>query len=448
MADTVTMPKLGFDMAEGTLVRWVKNQGESINKGDVLAEIETDKATVEVESGFSGLIYKTLVDQGTVVPVGKPIAIIAAPDEKVEETPQAGPGSAVEKESLAKPESAQAGQTPSVAEETQTPAIPATAAASEPAFLRASPLAKKMAIEQGIDLRKLIGSGPEGRIVRKDVEAILAAPKTAVIPPPVTQVASATAAPTPMPIAAGKASVFVPPAAWAPGEIPADQTIPLARLRTAIGRRMTEAKQQIPHFYVTHDYDVAELMRLRTEINQLVPEDQKISINDFIIKAVALCLRQFPNLNTSLAGKDIIRHGHVNVGVAVSVEGGLLTIVCKDADTKPLRLISSEMRGMIGRARQSKVRTEDIEGSTFSISNMGMYNVENFTAIINPPEVAILAVGAVRQTPVIVDGEIRAGTRMKATISADHRATDGAEAAQFMQLLASYLEEPMKLLVY
>ncbi len=449
MADTVTMPKLGFDMAEGTLVRWVKTQGEPINKGDVLAEIETDKATVEVESGFSGLVYKTLVDQGTVVPVGTPIAIIAAPDEKVAETPQASPAPVAKPavNPAANPASnpvTEPMKASSSAEDIQTPA-PVTTITTEAAFLRASPLAKKMAIEQGIDLRKLSGSGPEGRIVRKDVEAILAAAKTVAIPPVEAQNTPVTSTPTQAPLTP---KVTLPPAAWAPGEIPADQTIPLARLRTTIGRRMTESKQQIPHFYVTHDYDVAELMRLRNEVNQLLPEDQKISINDFIIKAVALCLRQFPNLNTSLAGKDIIRHGHVNVGVAVSVEGGLLTIVSKDADSKPLRLISGEMRAMIARARQSKVRTDDIEGSTFSISNMGMYNVENFTAIINPPEVAILAVGAVRQTPVIVDGEIRVGTRMKATISADHRATDGAEAAQFMQLLSTYLEEPMKLLVY
>ncbi|MDR3572712.1 MAG: dihydrolipoamide acetyltransferase family protein [Anaerolineaceae bacterium] len=443
MADTVTMPKLGFDMAEGTLVRWVKTQGETINKGDVLAEIETDKATVEVESGFSGLVYKTLVDQGTVVPVGSPIAIIAAPDEKVVETVQAAPKNTAEKTGPVKP-SEQTGQATTTAGIAQAPAAPITA--SEPTFFRASPLAKKMAVEQGIDLRKLSGSGPDGRIVRKDVEAILAAAKTAAAPAAVVEAVPVVQ--TPAAPAAVLPGVSLQPAAWVPGEIPADETIPLPRLRTAIGRRMTESKQQIPHFYVTHDYDVAELMHLRTEINQLLPEGQKISINDFIIKAVALCLRQFPNLNTSLAGKDIIRHGHVNVGVAVSVEGGLLTIVCKDAVTKPLRLISSEMKAMIGRARQSKVRPEDIEGSTFSISNMGMYDVENFTAIINPPEVAILAVGAVRQTPVIVDGEIRVGTRMKATISADHRATDGAEAAQFMQLLAAYLEEPMKLLVY
>ncbi|HMD87516.1 MAG TPA: dihydrolipoamide acetyltransferase family protein, partial [Anaerolineaceae bacterium] len=409
------------------------------NKGDVLAEIETDKATVEVESGFSGFVYKTLVDQGTVVPVGTPIAIIAAPNEKVTDIPETGPS--VIGEAVSSSKSAE--QAPAVTEVIQTPApVPP---AIEHTFLRASPLAKKMAIEQGIDLRSVTGSGPEGRIVRKDVEAILAVEKTSSMTPTIVQPAPVLSKQSPVAVTPG---TVIPPAAWVPGEIPADQTIPLARLRTTIGRRMTESKQQIPHFYVTHDYDVAELMRLRNESNKILPEDQKISINDFIVKAVALCLRQFPNLNTSLSGKDIIRHGHVNVGVAVSVEGGLLTIVCKDADTKPLRLISNEMRAMIGRARQSKVRTEDIEGSTFSISNMGMYNVENFAAIINPPEVAILAVGAVRQTPVVVDGEIQVGTRMKATISADHRATDGAEAAQFMQFLSTFLEEPMKLLVY
>lgn len=266
MADTVTMPKLGFDMAEGTLVRWVKNQGELINKGDVLAEIETDKATVEVESSFSGLIYKTLVDQGTVVPVGTPIAIIAQPGEKVAETPEVSTASTVEKKSTEEPVVVQAEQASSNAGVVKTSAPP-TPITSEPTFLRASPLAKKMAIEQGIDLRKLQGSGPEGRIVRKDVEAILATAKTIAAQPVTDQSPAVSKTTTP---------AAVTPAMWVPGEIPADETIPLTRLRTAIGRRMTESKQQIPHFYVTHDYDVAEMMRLRNEINQLMPQDQKI----------------------------------------------------------------------------------------------------------------------------------------------------------------------------
>ncbi len=231
------------------------------------------------------------------------------------------------------------------------------------------------------------------------------------------------------------------------GEIPADQRIPVDRLRGAIGRRMTESKQQLPHFYVTHEYDMAAVMEMRKQANELLPDDQKLSVNDFIVKAVALTLRQFPNVNASLVGNEIVRHGHVNVGVAVALENGLMTVVSKDADRKPLRLISQEVKDMVARARAGKVRTDDIEGSTFSISNLGMFDVEHFVAIINPPEAAILAVGSVKQVPVVVNGELQVGTRMRATISADHRVTDGAEAAQFMQRLAAYLEKPLGLML-
>jgi pyruvate dehydrogenase E2 component (dihydrolipoamide acetyltransferase) len=231
------------------------------------------------------------------------------------------------------------------------------------------------------------------------------------------------------------------------GEIPADQQIPLDRLRAAIGRRMTESKQQIPHFYITHEYDMSAVMDIRKQANELLPEAQKLSVNDFIVKATALALRDFPNLNASLAGSDIVRHGHVNVGVAVAVEAGLLTVVCTDTDRKPLRVISQEIKDMVARARVGKVRPGDIEGSTFSISNLGMFDVEHFVAIINPPEAAILAVGSAKQVPVVVNGELKVGMRMRATISADHRVTDGAEAAQFMQRLAVYLEKPVGLLL-
>ena len=220
-----------------------------------------------------------------------------------------------------------------------------------------------------------------------------------------------------------------------------------SRLRAAIGRRMTESKQQLPHFYVTHEYDMAAVMDVRKQVNELLPDAQKLSVNDFIVKAVALALRHFPNLNASLAGNEIIRHGHVNVGVAVAVEGGLLTVVCADTDRKPLRVISQEIKDMVARARIGKVRPDDIEGSTFSISNLGMFDVEHFIAIINPPEAAILAVGSAKQVPVVVNGELKVGMRMRATISADHRVTDGAEAAQFMQRLAVYLEKPIGLLL-
>ena len=232
------------------------------------------------------------------------------------------------------------------------------------------------------------------------------------------------------------------------GEAPADEHLPVDRLRSAIGRKMVESKQQVPHFYVSHEYDVDALMALRKQVNELLPEDQKISVHDFIVKAVALCLRRFPNLNASFAGNEIVRHGHVNIGTAVAIEGGVMTVVCKDSDFKPLRLISQEVRAMAGRARAGKIHPEDVEASTFSISNLGMYDVENFVAIITPPEAAILAVGSAKMVPVVgADGQIKAGMRMKATISADHRVTDGAEAAQFMKALAEYIEKPLVLVV-
>ena len=440
MADTVTMPKLGFDMAEGTLVRWVKLEGETVNKGDVLAEIETDKATVEVESTHSGTLLRLLIEQGSVVPVGTPIAMIGAPGEKVE---------AATKE----PESKPAAPAPAAAkgEPAVSPAAPAAVAPVPTGPVHASPIARRMAAENSVDLRTVQGSGPEGRIVRKDIEAALAelsarpAAVTAPLPPQVAPLKPAGPAPVPAP-PASQAPV-PPPLAFAPGEVPADQVVHLTKLKATVGRRTQEAKQTVPHFYVSHEYNMEGVMALRKQLNAVLPDDQKLSVNDFIVRAVALALRQFPNLNATLNGGEILRHGHVNVGNAVATEAGLLTVVCKDTDQKPMRLISSEVKTMANRARLGKVRPEDIEGSTFSISNLGMFDVENFQAIINPPEAAILAVASARQVPVVVNGELKVGTRMKATISVDHRVSDGAEAAQFMQALAVYLEEPYRLLM-
>jgi pyruvate dehydrogenase E2 component (dihydrolipoamide acetyltransferase) len=221
----------------------------------------------------------------------------------------------------------------------------------------------------------------------------------------------------------------------------------MSKLRQAIARRMLESKTTIPHFYLTHEYKVDALLELRTHFNMLVPELEKISVNDFIIKAVALSLRQFPNLNASLNGNLVVRHGQINIGVAVSIEGGLLTVVCNNADVKPVRQIASEVKAMAERARSGKVKPQDIEGSTFSISNLGMYEVENFIAILNPPEVAILAVGSAKEVPVVDGGVVKSGWRMKATISVDHRVSDGAEAARFMQVLGVFLEEPLQLII-
>jgi pyruvate dehydrogenase E2 component (dihydrolipoamide acetyltransferase) len=226
-----------------------------------------------------------------------------------------------------------------------------------------------------------------------------------------------------------------------------DETLQLSKLRQAIARRMAESKTSIPHFYVTHEYKVDALMDLRAQFNKLLPESEKISLNDFIVKAVALTLGQFPNLNASLNGNSVLHHGQINIGIAVSVEGGLLTIVSRQADQKPLRQISAEVKAMAARVREGKVKPDDIEGSTFSISNMGMYDVENFSAIINPPEAAIIAVGSARQVPVVEAGVLKVGWRMKATISVDHRVSDGVEAARFMQALAANLEEPLRLVL-
>ena len=436
MADTITMPKLGFDMAEGTLVRWVKLEGEMVKKGDVLAEIETDKATVEVESTYGGTLLRLLVEQGSVVPVGTPIAVIGAPGEKVEETAKAPEGQPT----------IPAGASPAA------PAVSSTAAAVVPAPtgpIHVSPIARRIAQENSLDLNTIRGSGPEGRIVRKDVEAALTAqaavPTPGPLPPPIEPTRPAPTAPV---SAAPAASAPVtPPLSFTPGEAPADQVVALTKLKATVGRRTQESKQTVPHFYVSHEYDMEGVMALRKQLNAVLPDDQKLSVNDFIVRAAALTLRQFPNLNATLSGNEIVRYGHINVGNAVATETGLLTVVCKDTDQKPLRLISTEVKTMAARARQGKVRPEDIEGSTFSISNLGMYDVENFQAIINPPEAAILAVASAHQVPVVVNGELKVGTRMKATISVDHRVSDGAEAARFMQALAVYLEEPYRLLM-
>jgi pyruvate dehydrogenase E2 component (dihydrolipoamide acetyltransferase) len=418
------MPKLGFDMAEGTLVRWVKAEGDTVNKGDILAEIETDKATVEVESVFSGVVFRHMVDEGSVVPVGASIALIAAPGE----TPETEDGKTVNDKQVV------AESKPSTAAVSQT--VPAVVPMADGARIKVSPLARRIAREEGLALESITGSGPGGRIVKKDIELAIAEVKSFRDAPAVTP-----AVPPAKPV------MDLPAEAWSANSAArTDEHIPLTKLRMAIARRMVESKQA-PHFYVTHEYDMAALMKLRKEVNEFLADDQKLSVNDLIVKAVALTLRQFPNLNATFSETEIVRHGSVNIGVAVALDSGLMTVVSRDADLKPLRVISAEIKNMAARARAGKVKPEDIEGSTFSISNLGMFDVENFAAIINSPEAGILAVSSVRQVPVVVDGAVVAGTRMKATLSADHRVTDGAEAALFMQKLALYLEKPVSLLV-
>jgi len=414
MAEIINMPKLGFDMAEGLLVRWVKQVGENINKGDILAEIETDKATVEVESHASGVVLQLIVDQGTMVPVNAPIAIVGAAGEKVD-APTAAPAP---QKAEAKAEAAP--QTAPTPAPTQQTSVPLTTGP-----VKASPLAKKVAKDNNVNLASLQGSGPNGRIVRKDVESALAGGTQSAVS------SKQTAQPT----------------YQLPITTPDDKVVATTKLRQAIGRRLVESKTTIPHFYVTHEYKMDALMDMRKQANAYLPDNEKLSVNDFILKAVALSLRQFPNLNATIKGNEIIQFGHVNVGVAVTVPGGLMTVVVKDTDQKMLRQISAEVKTMAGRAREGKVKPEDVDGSTFSTSNLGMYDVEDFIAIINPPEAAILAISSAREVPVVDNGQVKPGWRMKATISVDHRVSDGAEAAQFMQALAGFLENPVRMLV-
>ena len=420
MAETISMPKLGFDMAEGLLVRWVKQVGENINKGDVLAEIETDKATVEVESSASGVVLQLIVDRGTMVPVNAPIAIVGNAGEQVSSVEVSGVKSADEKP---------AAQTPPIADSVSSGSSSADSSSivhGQSSTLKASPLAKKIARDQKVDLSNIKGTGPGGRIVRKDIEAALVSGQ------PTTDNKPQTVVNRPL------STVIISQD---------DKVVATTKLRQAIGRRLVESKTTIPHFYVTHEFKMDALMNMRKQVNAYLPDNEKVSVNDFVLKGVALSLRQFPNLNATLKGTEIVQFGHVNVGVAVTVPGGLMTVVVKDTDQKTLRQISGEVKTMAARAREGKVKPEDVDGSTFSTSNLGMYDVEEFIAIVNPPEAGILAISSAREIPVVENGQIKAGWRMKATISVDHRISDGAEAAQFMQALAGFLENPVRMLV-
>jgi pyruvate dehydrogenase E2 component (dihydrolipoamide acetyltransferase) len=416
MAETISMPKLGFDMAEGLLVRWVKQVGENINKGDILAEIETDKATVEVESSASGVVLQLIVEQGTMVPVNAPIAVVGAAGEKISEQLSVSN----EKKAEVKADEKPAAQTAPAPAPVQQASAPLT---SGP--VKASPLAKKIAKDNNVNLANVQGTGPGGRVVRKDVEAALSSGQLSVSNKQSAQ-----------PITAYQLPISTE-----------DKVVATTKLRQAIGRRLVESKTTIPHFYVTHEYKMDALMDMRKQANAYLPDNEKLSVNDFILKAVALTLRQFPNLNATIKGTEVIQFGHVNVGVAVTVPGGLMTVVVKDTDQKTMRQISAEVKAMAGRAREGKVKPEDVDGSTFSTSNLGMYDVEEFIAIINPPEAAILAIASAREVPVVEGGQVKPGWRMKATISVDHRVSDGAEAAQFMQKLAEFLENPVRMLV-
>jgi pyruvate dehydrogenase E2 component (dihydrolipoamide acetyltransferase) len=422
MAEIIIMPKLGFDMAEGTLLRWLRSEGEQVTKGDVIAEIETDKATVEVESNFSGVVRKRFVDEGDIVPIGSPIAVVGEADEKIDIDALMTASSELVSD-----------DSPAPISEPKLPSSEEAEAGPDgnghyPGGVQASPVARRLAKDHGIDLKTIPGTGQGGRIVKSDVESFIAT--------------AGVDAPTP---SVGKSPSLLLSQLSDMVDIESVE-VPLSKLRSLIGRRMTLAKQQSPHFYLTSDLDANPLMDMRSEMNMLVPEGEKFSVNDFIIKAAALALRQFPNLNASLSEDKIIRHGEINIGIAVAVEDGLLTVVVRDVDKKPLQLISQEARSAIQRARDGRVHPDDVQGSTFTVSNLGMFEIDNFIAIINPPEAAILAIGSVSDVPVVHENRIVPGKRVKVTLSADHRITDGAEAARWLQVFRGFVEHPIRLL--
>ena len=424
MAELINMPKLGFDMREGKLGEWVVKEGASVGQGETIAIIETDKASVEVPAFRAGVLHRILVPAGESVPIGVPIAVIGEAGEQIDLV--ALGVTKAEAKAEAKVEAKGEVKVEPVAQAERT------ATALEGGRLVASPVALRMAAELGIDINKVQSSGPGGRIIKRDIEAYLAAQDQAA--------KAAKAAPAPS---------VTPPMAIPSYEPTMEgyRVVPLTGMRQTIARRMVESKTTAPHFYITMDVDMAAAMALRGQLNALLPESDKISVNDFIIKASALALRQFPNINASFAGNEIHVHDQVNVGIAVARETGLVVTVVRDCDKKPLAEIAKDARELVGRAREGRMKADDMVGGTFTISNLGMFEVDDFSAIIGPGQTAILAVGSVKQMPVVKDGQLAVGTRMKATISADHRVTDGAEAARFMQAFKAALEQPLRLLL-
>jgi len=426
MATKVTMPQMGFDMTEGKVARWLKKVGDPVKHGEAVVEIETDKVNIESEAQGDGVLREILVSEGTTVPVKTMIAIIGAPDEDLTAM-KAEAGFVTEPAGAASARSA-----PIAAAAVPVAVAPA---AEGNGRVKASPLAKRIAQEKGINLAQLSGTGPGGRIVKRDLELIAAAvPATAAAPVVFAQ-----------PIAASAPAV-AQPSILGPSILKAEE-ITSTKLRQTIAKRMVASKQTVPHFYVTNEVDMAEAMALRAKLNTLVDEAGKISVNDMVLKAAAVALTHFPGINASFGENSIVRHGTVNMGIAVALEQGLITVVVADADRKPLAQIAREAKDIVNRAKTGKARPEEMQGSTFTVSNLGMFDVDQFVAIINPPEAAILAVGSVRDVPVVKNGQVVPGKTMKVTISADHRVTDGAEASKFLQEVKKNLEEPLRLLV-
>ena len=430
MPTEVLMPALSPTMEEGTLAKWLVKEGDTVNSGDLIAEIETDKATMEFEAVDEGIVGKILIAEGTeAVKVNTPIVVMLEDGESADDigassTPAAAPASAAPVEAAPAPDAAAA------------PA-PAAPAASDGSRVFASPLARRIAADKGLDLSAIKGSGPRGRIVKADVENATAQPAAASAPAK-AEAAPAAAAPT----------------GPAPGAIEKMyegrdyEAVPLDGMRKTIAARLTEAKQTIPHFYLRRDIQLDALMKFRSQLNkQLEPRGVKLSVNDFVIKACALALQQVPDANAVWAGDKTLKLKPSDVAVAVAIEGGLFTPVLKDAEMKSLSALSAEMKDLASRARDRKLAPHEYQGGTFAISNLGMFGIDNFDAVINPPHGAILAVGAGVKKPVVgANGELAVAIVMSVTLSVDHRVIDGAMGAELLTAIKDNLENPMTML--
>ncbi|MBO9098318.1 MULTISPECIES: pyruvate dehydrogenase complex dihydrolipoamide acetyltransferase [unclassified Rhizobium] len=449
MPINITMPALSPTMEEGTLSKWLVKEGDQVKSGDVLAEIETDKATMEVEAIDEGTVAKLVVAAGTQgVKVNALIAVLAADGEDVGAA-ASGAGSAApaaasapksEAAPAAKPEEAVKADAPAVA--AAAPAAPKAApAAASGARTFSSPLARRLAKEAGIDVSAVAGSGPHGRVVKSDVEAAVAGGGA--------KAASATPASAP---AASTPKGASDEAVMKLFEAGSYELVPHDNMRKIIAKRLVESKQTIPHFYVTVDCNLDALMALRAQLNDAAPRKDsapayKLSVNDMIIKAMALALRDVPDANVSWTENAMVKHKHVDVGVAVSIPGGLITPIIRKAELKTLSAISNEMKDLGKRAKERKLKPEEFQGGTTSVSNMGMMGVKEFAAVINPPHSTILAVGAGEQRVIVKKGEMAIATVMSVTLSTDHRSVDGALGAQLLAAFKGYVENPMGMLV-
>ncbi|HEX5832259.1 MAG TPA: pyruvate dehydrogenase complex dihydrolipoamide acetyltransferase [Pyrinomonadaceae bacterium] len=443
MATKVIMPKLSPTMEEGQIARWLKKEGDKVAMGEPLAEIDTDKATMEMQALAEGVLRKIIIDEGQSAPLGDLIAIIGtadedissllsaapaaapAPDQKAPEPPPPAP--AAEPAEQPAPPQAQAAAAGTAANGRQTASAPAPAPPS--GRLVVSPLAARMAAESGLDLRSVQGSGPGGRIIKKDIEAALSQPQAATAPQRYPRA--------------------VEPAQFQPAAVAAASAYrdePATQIRQTIAKRLVTSLGPVPHFFLTTDIEMDRAAEMRRGINALDP-DLKISINDIIIKVTAAALMQHPEVNASFQEKFIRYYEHADIGVAVAIEDGLITPVVRAADQKSLSQIAAEVRELAERARSKRLKPEEYTGATFSISNLGMFGIDEFTAVINPPEGAILAVGAMTPKPVVRDNEVVIRQIMRVTMSCDHRIIDGATGAKFLQTFKKILENPLYLVV-